>query len=401
MIKKMDKKLNVCVAGKNNIAVEVLEYLIKNNNDRYNLCVICNEKRSEIKRFQKSLAFLAESNNIPVVLLNDVYEYEDLIFLSMEFDKIIKPDRFKDARLFNIHFSLLPAYKGLYTSAVPILNGEKYSGVTFHRIDAGIDTGDIIAQRKFEIDKTDTCRDLYQKYLFNSIDLVKSCLEDILAKTEKSVKQTAEGASYYPLGYIDYNNLKLNFRDVAVSVERQVRAYSFREYQMPTFNGIDIISCEITDIRSECKPGIIIKENVSLLEVSTIDFDVILYKDRFDELFESCKTGDLDKVKKICKVKAHIEVADDHGWTPLIVATYNNHFDVVTYLIDVGASIYAKNYNGTNLLMYAKEAYKQFGDRRLFDLYKDLGLDIFEKDEYGLNVVDYIKQDGLAELLPM
>lgn len=397
----MDKKMNVCVAGKNNIAVEVLKYLIKNNNGRYNLCVICNENRSEIKYFQKSLAILAENNDIPVVLLDDVYKYEDLIFLSMEFDKIIKPDRFRDARLFNIHFSLLPAYKGLYTSAVPILNGEKYSGVTFHRIDFGIDTGDIIAQRKFEIDKTDTCRDLYQKYLSNSVDLVKSCIEDVLAKNEKSVRQTAEGASYYPLGYIDYNNLKLNLRDVATSVERQVRAYSFREYQMPAFNGIDIISCKVTDIRSEYKPGTIIKENESLVEVSTIDFDVILYKDRFAELFESCKTGDLDKIKKICKVRAHIEVEDDHGWTPLIVATYNNYFDVVRYLITIGANVYAKNYNGTNLLMYAKEAYKQFGDRRLFDLYKDLGLDIFETDEYGLNVVDYIKQDGLTELLQM
>lgn len=73
---------------------------------------------------------------------------DDLIFISLEFDKIVNPDLFKDARLYNIHFSLLPSYKGMYTSAIPILNGEEMVGVTFHEIDKGIDTGNIIAQKK-------------------------------------------------------------------------------------------------------------------------------------------------------------------------------------------------------------------------------------------------------------
>lgn len=391
--------MNVCVAGKNNIAVEILKYLIENNHDRYDLCVICNEKRNEIEYFQKSLAACARNNNIPIVTLDDIYEYDDLIFLSMEYDKIIKPNRFKDARLFNIHFSLLPAYKGMYTSAIPILNGERYSGVTFHRIDAGIDTGDIIAQKKIEISENDTCRDLYQKYLINATILVKSCIEKVLSKAEKASRQPAEGASYYPQGYIDYKNLKLNLKNVAINVKRQVRAYSFREYQMPLFNGQNIIYCEITDTKSYNKPGTIIRENDRLYEVSTIDYNVILFKDRFKELFDSCKKGDLKKVKDICDVKMHIETKDIHGWTPLIVATYNNHLNIVKYLIKAGADIFVKNYNGTNLLMYAKEAYKQYGDRKLFELYKKLGLSMQESDEKGFNVIDYIRKDGLIALL--
>ena len=59
--------------------------------------------------------------------------------------EIIKTKNFKSNKLFNLHFSLLPSYKGMHTSAFPILNGEKYSGVTIHKIDNGIDTGDIIA----------------------------------------------------------------------------------------------------------------------------------------------------------------------------------------------------------------------------------------------------------------
>lgn len=47
----------------------------------------------------------------------------------------------------------------MYTSAMVLLNGEEYTGVTFHRIDKGIDTGEIIAQQKIKIDYEDNCRD--------------------------------------------------------------------------------------------------------------------------------------------------------------------------------------------------------------------------------------------------
>ena len=59
------------------------------------------------------------------------------------------PKNFLNARLYNIHFSYLPAYKGMFTSALPIKNGEVDSGVTLHKIESGIDTGDIIDQIKF------------------------------------------------------------------------------------------------------------------------------------------------------------------------------------------------------------------------------------------------------------
>ena len=67
-------------------------------------------------------------------------------------------------------------------------------------------------------------------------------------------------------------------------------------------------------------------------------------------------------------------------------------------MIANGADIEITNYNGTNLLMYAKESYIKSGDAELFALYRKLGLNIYEADNYGMNVLDYIKKDGLAEL---
>ena len=74
-----------------------------------------------------------------------------VIACYIEFDQIIKPTEFRSNRLFNIHFSYLPEFKGMYTSAIPILQGSTHTGVTLHGIDQGIDTGPIIAQEKFEI----------------------------------------------------------------------------------------------------------------------------------------------------------------------------------------------------------------------------------------------------------
>ena len=68
-------------------------------------------------------------------------------------------------------------------------------------------------------------------------------------------------------------------------------------------------------------------------------------------------------------------------------------------MISVGADINITNYNGTNLLMYAKEAYIRTGDRTLFDLLVKKGLNCSKKDLYGKNVIDYIKEQGVNELL--
>ena len=153
----------ICIAGKNNIAVNVLEYLVKNNNKRYELGVVCNKTEKGINTWQKSLRYFAKKYNVKEYRIENIYQINQLLFISLEFDRIINTQYFKDARLYNIHFSLLPKYRGMYTSAFPILNGEEKSGVTLHKIDNGIDTGDIISQICFELSPMITSRELDRK----------------------------------------------------------------------------------------------------------------------------------------------------------------------------------------------------------------------------------------------
>lgn len=385
----------ICIAGKNNVAVDVLDYIIRYYG-KDSVCVICNKTETGENSFQRSLRRFALRNNIRECKLEDVYEIRNLVFISLEYDQLVKPYLFKDARLYNIHFSMLPKYKGMFTSAHPILNGESYSGVTLHLIDAGIDTGDIIDQKRFKIDDTDDCKAVYLKYIKYGTEVVLKNIDDLVWNRATTRVQTALGSSYYSRKSLDYNNLSFDLNQTAEEIGRQIRAFSFRDYQLYQAFGKKIIDYRILDSRSLLKAGTEILRGDSYVIISTVDYNMSLYFDRFDELMEACKSGNFKAVKDICVVRKHVNEQDINGWSPLIKATYNNRVDIVKYLIASGANVRIKNRNGTNLLMYAKEAYRNTGDNTLFKIYHNLGLSEKEVDYDSHDLLYYIDKDGIT-----
>lgn len=389
--------LLICIAGKNNIAVAVLEYLYNNCADRYNLCIVCNKTETGENGWQRSLRLRAAQLGIKEYTLPELYEIEDLIFLSLEFDQIVITERFKTKRLYNIHFSLLPAYKGMYTSAEPILNCEKYVGVTLHKIDNGIDTGDIIAQKKFELLDAYNCRDLYLAYIRNGIELVLDNIEILISNRERAVPQDSRYASYYSKKAIDYANINIDLRQTAWSIRQQIKAFSFREYQLPMVVGHNIIDAVITETRSIMKPGTVVEEMPQGIRVATIDYDIFLYYDRFDELLEACRKGDVKLVADICEVNRHVNEVSVEGWTPLIVAVYYGRTDCVKVLLERGADPFVNGRNGTNLLMYAKDAYWNTEDITLIDMFLELGIKPEKKDYDDHDLFYYIRENNVDE----
>lgn len=384
----------ICIAGKNSIAIDVTEYLLSLEK-KFDIGVVFNKTETGKNNWQRSFKLYAKEKGLVEYALEEMYCIPNLVFISLEFDQIINPNNFIDARLYNIHFSLLPAYKGMYTSAIPILNNERTVGVSFHRIDEGIDTGDIIDQTEFALADM-TCRELYHMYLKCGTELVIKNIDSVLNGSEKAIPQKIEGSTYYSKNYIDYKNIVIDIRQTAFGIHNQLRAFNFREYQLPSVFGYEIISDEITNKRSSEKPGALIEENDSFIKISTIDYDMILYKDRLDELIWSCEMGVIERVKEICKVQTHINEQNNKGWSPLMVATYNNQKDIVYYLVSIGADIKAVNYNGTNMLMYAKDAYKKYGDNTLYLFYKKLGLSERTKDFYGHDLFFYMEKEGIT-----
>lgn len=390
----------ICIAGKNDIAVEVLLYLLDRGIDKESICVIPNKTDDKKDNWQRSLLKKANELDISIVNLEKVYDIRNLLFLSLEFDRIINPNKFKSNKLFNIHFSLLPKYKGMFTSIMPILNNEKHTGVTFHKINKGIDTGDIINQRIIDIDFMDNARDIYHKYIKHGTSLVKQCLEKILRNEPLIYKsQNIGDSSYYSKNAIDFSSINIDLNQTAINIHNQVRAYNFREYQVPKIFQTKIISTKILNTSSHKKPSSIIFEDDICFIISTIDNDIVLYKDKVKDLFLACENGTTELVNRLMQIPKIVNVQNEHGWTPLIVAIYNNQKDIVKRLLTNGADLSICNFKGTTPLMYAKSAYVKHNDSEIIELLLSFDLDIYQKDYLEKNVLDYCLENNEIKIL--
>ena len=103
---------------------------------------------------EKELLFALKVNNIQMICLAGFMK-----ILSKNFIKKFK------GKILNIHPSLLPKYKGLNTHKRVLNNKEKYSGCTVHFVNARLDSGKIILQKKVKISKNETEASLAKKIL--------------------------------------------------------------------------------------------------------------------------------------------------------------------------------------------------------------------------------------------
>ena len=177
----------VCIAGKNQCSIDFLKY-ISSRIPKNNILVLPNKNDLGKDDWQPSLRKYALKNKFKITNISNLYRIKNLIFISIEYDNLIKIDKFLSKELFNFHFSLLPKYRGCHTTFFQIFNGEKYSGVTLHKIDNGIDTGPIINQIKFRININTNAYENYFILMKNSVNLLKKNFNNILQKKYKSRK---------------------------------------------------------------------------------------------------------------------------------------------------------------------------------------------------------------------
>lgn len=110
-------------------------------------------------------------------------------------NEIFNIPRFKSI---NIHPSYLPNYRGQHVVNWAVANGENETGVTIHFVDKGIDTGDIIVQKKVPILFEDSANTLHDRIYHEACELLKCVLNTIsLGKTIQAKKQDNSKASYF------------------------------------------------------------------------------------------------------------------------------------------------------------------------------------------------------------
>lgn len=116
------------------------------------------------------------------------------IFVSMSFDQILRERFYSFPRLgtINCHAGKLPFYRGRNILNWALINDEKEFGITVHYIDEGVDTGDIVLQRTYQISDCDDYGSLLAKahrecpsVLYEAIQLIK--LENVIRLPQKSI----------------------------------------------------------------------------------------------------------------------------------------------------------------------------------------------------------------------
>lgn len=145
----------------------------------------------------------------------------DIILVGSWSEKISKEiyDLPKIATI-NAHPSLLPKYRGPNPYFWTIKNGESVSGVTFHLIDGGFDTGAILAQEEIKIYPSDTGKTLKERTVLAARGVVCELLKDLREDIIIPLSQREDKATYYS----HPDGLEIDFNHDAEEISALIRA---------------------------------------------------------------------------------------------------------------------------------------------------------------------------------
>ena len=227
---------DIVFMGSKDIGTQCFEYLIKNkNNLNINIkALLTNNKGEKLKQ-------LAKENNIQVI--NSLSEYLNIkdfdILLSIQYHKILKREHIAKAKdiAINLHMAPLPEYRGCNQFSYAIINKDKEFGTTLHKIDEGIDSGDIIAQKRFNISENIWVNELvnlattksYELFCENILNIVDLKFTLTPQKSIQSVKREFHLRD-------EINSLKqLDLNWSQEKIERHIRATYMPSFEPPYF----------------------------------------------------------------------------------------------------------------------------------------------------------------------
>jgi len=251
--------------------------------------------RWEQERPNKPIAFLRDTF-IPdgltsIIRAQNIHEIKAGKANSLKFIKIIKklkPDvilvgswgeiikkeiiNLPKIAFINCHPSLLPTHRGSNPYASTIKNGETKSGITFHLMSEGIDTGEILLQKEVPISIEDTGGSLRNKCAF----LAKNSVSKLLDKLENAEliprKQDESKSSYFPR--LNPNEAKISWKKPAIEIHNNIRAILpwMKSYTLHKNTFLYIQSTKVVGLNTDnTTPGKIISKKGGSLLIATAD----------------------------------------------------------------------------------------------------------------------------------
>lgn len=138
----------------------------------------------------------------------------------------------------NLHFSLLPAWRGAAPVQHAIWNGDSQTGVSVFLLDEGMDTGPVYAQRTFPLTPTQTSGEVLTDLAGLGAGVVHEVVDAIAAGTARAIPQSQEGASRAPR--ITVEQARIDWTGPGTAIERQIRACTPHPGAWITIDGVRV-----------------------------------------------------------------------------------------------------------------------------------------------------------------
>lgn len=122
----------------------------------------------------------------------------------------------------NLHFSLLPAWRGASPVAAAIRHGDHLTGASTFRLEAGLDTGPVFGTVTETIGLHDTTGAVLDRLSRSGARLLGATLDGIAAGTVQAVPQPTDGVSHF--GKVSVQDARVDWTRTAVEIDRLVRS---------------------------------------------------------------------------------------------------------------------------------------------------------------------------------
>ncbi|MFE9173392.1 methionyl-tRNA formyltransferase [Streptomyces kebangsaanensis] len=157
----------------------------------------------------------------------------------------------------NLHFSLLPAWRGAAPVQHSLMAGDEITGASTFLIEEGLDSGPVYGTVTEEIRPTDTSGDLLTRLAFAGAGLLAATMDGIEDGTLKAVPQPSEGVTLAPK--ITVEDARVDWTAPALRVDRVVRACTPAPGAWTTFRGERLKLIQVAPVpdRTDLAPGVL------------------------------------------------------------------------------------------------------------------------------------------------
>lgn len=176
----------------------------------------------------------------------------------------------------NVHASLLPKLRGAAPLNWAIINGERKTGVTTMKMDAGLDTGDMLLKKEIEIGEEMNVGMLHDALMYRGAELLIETLEKLEKNQIAPEKQQDSFSGYAPM--LNNENRRINWNDGAENIHNLIRGLSPwpGAYFVMDDKKVKVFESKYIEGKTDCSPGCVIKADNSGIYVAAAGGTVIL-----------------------------------------------------------------------------------------------------------------------------